>query len=137
MTSRDHDLRPYWAINGVHYETMDRMRRKHPRDGRLPFPFQVYAHRHGLVVTAVLIKQPLVASNDKRSKYAHFPRYAWVAWENGVPIKSQVRFLCGGYSWTAQGVSEEDNVLPVCVKCRIVKTGPEPVIACLDRIKNA
>lgn len=133
--SSNEDLESSRAINAVRYQVMDQLRgRRHPRDGRQPFPFQVKVHRNGYVVTAVRMKSPL-AVPSVRAKYAHYPRYAWIAWKHGKPMKMQVRFMCGGYSWTARGVTEVENQLPVCVKCRLVVAGPEPVAACLDRIE--
>jgi hypothetical protein len=79
------------------------------------------------------LKSTYVTPAGKRAKYSHYPRFAWIAWVDGQPRKMQVRFLCGGYSWTARG--SDTTEFPVCVKCRLVVTGPEAVASCLDRVE--
>jgi hypothetical protein len=120
----------YRAINAVHYAQA-----QHMRWGRKPFGFLVSMHRNGYLVTPAAIKTKYVQSNaQQRVKYVHIPRFAWIAWDRGVPVLMLTRYLCGGYSWASVGTNEP--TLPLCVKCRIAHEGADKIMERLDTLSQ-
>lgn len=118
----------YRAINAVHYAQM-----QHMRWGRMPRPL-VSVMMRGYRVTPAALKSRFYIPT-KSAKYAHMPRFGWIAWDRGQPVLMMVRYLCGGSSWTARGSNTSE--LPVCVKCRlagVTEMEREQVASCLEKI---
>lgn len=119
-------IEAYRAINAVHYAQC-----LHMRWGRWPAPLLTTMVRNGYRVTPVAIKSKYVIPIGYRAKYAHYPRFAWIAWDRGKPILMMTRYLCGGSSWTARG--EDTTEFPVCPKCVIADKGPDVIAECIER----
>lgn len=116
------------ALNGAHYASD--ARRHHIRWGRRP-QARLFRYGYGIAVTEALVRRRYAIPVGKRARYAHLPRFAWIAWERGRVVGIQVRYRCGGHSTSAS--LETVSHYPVCPKCQMAELGSDAVVALLSQ----